>query len=427
MSYLPNLILTNVFLVFIWVSFELFFNKIRFFQANRFFLLGGSILAVIIPWLPLQIKMGSQINSIFGIPMILLREISINNPQSNGHSNMALTGQMIPWPGILYISIVVVLITVAFVQFIRLLIWSKTMPRQKWNSHHIVILDKPWSAFSFFHMIYFPAPFEPEKSETQAILEHEKVHAIQLHSFDNLIILIIRILFFYNPAIHLIAGKLRLTHEYIADAAVAGSDKAGYSTTLINHQFHAPRLIQMNSFNNQSFLKRRLIMLLKTKQTRLAGLKYLLSAPLIAVMVLLSGWSSSVLAQVQNKKETVKETTVDQDKKIEAKEPAKFNAPPLFQGGNMEGFSKWIGENLKYPEKAIEANITGKVFVSFEISKTGEIRDVKVVRSANPMLDKEAVRVINSSPAWKPAELDGKPCSVNITIPVNFTLDQKKK
>jgi TonB family protein len=168
-------------------------------------------------------------------------------------------------------------------------------------------------------------------------------------------------------------------------------------------------------------------MLLKTKQTQLAGWKYLLAAPLIGGMILLSGMTSSLLAQVQNKKEKVKETTVGQEKKIEAKEHVKIDEPPMFQGGNMEGFSKWIGENIKYPQKAIDENITGKVYVSFEIITTGEVMNVSVARSANPLLDEEAVRVIKSSPKWKPAQIDGKPASIKMIIPVGFTLDEKKK
>lgn len=426
MNYLPNIILSNIFLALVWISYELLFSKTKNFQANRFFLLGGSVLSVILPWLPLQIKISSQLTTIMALPAFLLKGITVNPSVGAGNPGTALFafGSL---PATIYLIVVILLVTISATQFLRLLIWSKTRPASRWEKHKVVILDKSWSAFSFFRTIYYPAPFEPNSQETGTILEHEKVHANQLHSIDNLLTMIIRILFFYNPIIYLIADKLRLTHEYIADEATAGTDKASYSHTLIRHQFLAPRLMLMHSFNNQSFLKRRLYMLLKTKQTQLAGWKYLLAAPLIGGMILLSGMTSSLLAQVQNKKEKVKETTVGQEKKIEAKEHVKIDEPPMFQGGNMEGFSKWIGENIKYPQKAIDENITGKVYVSFEIITTGEVMNVSVARSANPLLDEEAVRVIKSSPKWKPAQIDGKPASIKMTIPVGFTLDEKKK
>ncbi len=424
---IPNIILSNFFLGIIWIFYELFLSKTKNFQANRFYLLGGSVLAVLLPWLPLQLKITAQIDALLGFPILLLKGITVNQSHAAGVSGHASPALFESLPATLYVAIIIILGMVSLFQVLRLLIWAKTKPAMTWNNHKIVILDKPWSAFSFFRTIYYPAPFNPANKETVTILDHENIHTTQLHSADNLIIMFIRILFFYNPFIYLLADKLRLTHEFIADESTAGMDKAEYSQTLIRHQFMTPRLRVMHSFNNQSFLKRRLIMLHKTKQTRLASWKYLLAGPLVSGMILLSGWTSSILAQAQNKKETVKETTVGQDKKIESKENVKIDVPPMFQGGNLEGFSKWIGENIKYPQKAIDGNITGKVYVSFEIITTGEVMNVSAAKSANPLLDEEAVRVIKSSPKWKPAELDGKPCSIKMTIPVNFTLDEKKK
>lgn len=414
MNHLTSIILSNLFLVIVWISYELFLSKTRNFQANRFYLLGGSVMAVVIPWVPMQINLLPQFNTLLGAPLLMLREVTVN-PSSAGANGSTWLGSLAStFPGALYLFIVAMLSAVSLIQFTRLLFWQKTKRVLTWQDHKVVILDKPWSAFSFFRTIYYPEPFEPGMRVTDTILEHEKVHARQLHSIDNMILMIIRILFFYNPAIYLIADKLRLNHEYIADEATAGDDKAGYSHALIKHQFLAPRLILMHSFNNQSFLKRRLTMLQKTKQKSQSGWKYLLTAPLIAGMILLSGWSASVLAQEPVKKETAKEKT-------------NVEVLPLFQGSNMDSFMKWIGENVKYPEKAVEEKITGKVFVSFEISKKGEVENAVIAKSANPLLDEEALRVIKSSPAWTPAQAKGKPVTMKLTIPVNFVLDGNKK
>ncbi len=99
---------------------------------------------------------------------------------------------------------------------------------------------------------------------------------------------------------------------------------------------------------------------------------------------------------------------------------------PSFQGKGELGFREYIAQNLIYPEEAKKNGITGKVFVQFTVNTKGEVVDVKVVRGVSPLLDKEAVRVTESSPLWQPGKQQGKPVDVIFTFPINFTLDGKK-
>lgn len=92
---------------------------------------------------------------------------------------------------------------------------------------------------------------------------------------------------------------------------------------------------------------------------------------------------------------------------------------PEFPGGNVQ---KWIAKNVKYPVLAQENGIQGKVFVQFVIEKDGGITDVKVLRGVDASLDKEAVRVIQSMPKWKPGKQRGKAVRVSYTLPINFQL-----
>jgi protein TonB len=94
---------------------------------------------------------------------------------------------------------------------------------------------------------------------------------------------------------------------------------------------------------------------------------------------------------------------------------------PEFPGGEAAMF-QWISKNIKYPEIAKENGIQGKVFVQFVIGKDGKVSDVQVVRGVDPSLDKEAVRVIQSMPAWKPGKQRGKPVKVSFQLPINFKL-----
>ena len=95
---------------------------------------------------------------------------------------------------------------------------------------------------------------------------------------------------------------------------------------------------------------------------------------------------------------------------------------PEFPGGQQALF-KYLGENVKYPVIAQENGIQGRVICQFVVNKDGSIVDVVVVRSSGEAsLDKEAMRVINSMPKWKPGKQRGKPVCVKYTVPVNFRL-----
>lgn len=92
---------------------------------------------------------------------------------------------------------------------------------------------------------------------------------------------------------------------------------------------------------------------------------------------------------------------------------------PRFPAGDL---NQWLSKHVKYPVIAQENNIQGRVSVQFVIEKDGSITDVKVIRSVDPSLDKEAIRVIKSMPKWIPGKQRGKPVRVSYTVPINFKL-----
>jgi len=97
---------------------------------------------------------------------------------------------------------------------------------------------------------------------------------------------------------------------------------------------------------------------------------------------------------------------------------------PKFNGLDAEqGFRDWVGKNTNYPAVAQENGISGRVYIEFSISKTGEVTDVKLLRGVDPLLDAEALRVIKSSPKWEPGMQRGKPVKVKYQFPVSFKLN----
>ena len=95
---------------------------------------------------------------------------------------------------------------------------------------------------------------------------------------------------------------------------------------------------------------------------------------------------------------------------------------PTFNGGDANDFSKWVGENIVYPQDAQDRQVSGRVILQFTVTKEGDVKDVKVLKGIDPSLDAEAVRVISSSPKWAPGNQNGIPVAVNYTFPVVFKL-----
>ncbi len=146
-----------------------------------------------------------------------------------------------------------------------------------------------------------------------------------------------------------------------------------------------------------------------------------------------------VLNIVEDDKEIVEteiKTTEDTGQKIEVKyvpqvveeeEPVEeeifdvVEEMPEFPGG-MAALMQYLGKNIKYPTIAQETGIQGRVIVQFVVNRDGSIVDAKVVRSVDPYLDKEAIRVISSMPKWKPGKQRNKAVRVKYTLPVMFRL-----
>ena len=94
---------------------------------------------------------------------------------------------------------------------------------------------------------------------------------------------------------------------------------------------------------------------------------------------------------------------------------------PSFPGG-QSALMSWLSQNIKYPVIAAENGVQGRVVVQFVVEKDGSITDVKVVRSVDPSLDKEASRVVKSMPHWIPGKQNGSAVRVKYTVPVSFKL-----
>lgn len=95
---------------------------------------------------------------------------------------------------------------------------------------------------------------------------------------------------------------------------------------------------------------------------------------------------------------------------------------PSFKGKGLNGFRNWVMKNLQYPEIAAENGISGTVYVQFVVEPTGLVNKVTIMRGVDPALDKEAIRVVKTSPKWTAGKQRGKPVRVAFTFPIKFVL-----
>lgn len=94
---------------------------------------------------------------------------------------------------------------------------------------------------------------------------------------------------------------------------------------------------------------------------------------------------------------------------------------PEFPGGMVE-FIKWLTAKLQYPAPARQRNLQGTVVTTFVVNKDGTIADVKILHGVDPLLDNEALRVLNMMPPWSPGENEGKPCRTLVRLPIVFKI-----
>ena len=127
---------------------------------------------------------------------------------------------------------------------------------------------------------------------------------------------------------------------------------------------------------------------------------------------------ASMGVQILDYVEEVKEEVVEE----EAIPFQLVEEKPSFMGGGPNAFTKWVNEHLEYPEIAKENGLQGRVMLQFTVGNDGKVSNVKVLRGVDESLDKEAVRVVSSSPKWKPGKQRDRAVKVTYTFPVIFQL-----
>ena len=386
--------------------------------------------------------------------------------------------------GIYWVGVAVLSLRLVWQLFsiIRLVVISR---KQEVEGIMVHLLKGEGSPFSFFRWV-FMYPSTLEGRQLHEVMVHECTHVSGLHSLDTLFSELFSIACWFNPFAWLMKQEVRMNLEYLADESVLsdGNARKSYQYHLLGLAYRQPKDSTKiaNNFNLLP-LKKRIKMMNKRRTSEIGKAKYLLFAPLAGVLLMVSNIESVAreigeqipeVAEVQQKAEQALNADVavanpmakdavemmnpaeaeemEADKAAEAAliavEQAKQAAEekvktkpqtdttkkknswdcipetmPYFPGGNVL-MLKYLADNIKYPASAVKAKKQGRVIVGFIVQKDGSITHAKIVRSIDPELDAEALRVVKGMPKWTPGTQLGKPVSVKYTLPVKFSLQK---
>ncbi|MES2827335.1 MAG: M56 family metallopeptidase [Bacteroidota bacterium] len=419
MNPLIYLIQVNLYLVLFYGLYHLILRNETFFKMNRLYLVGSTLLALAIPLLKAewvkdlfvteQIYHATQQVSNTVSTVMLNEPIVVGNytaVQSDG-----ITAGQAFW--ILY-----GIITLLFlVNFLRKLYFVNRALNHK----------SKYQAFSFFNKVVVDDNLQGNKT----IMDHEMVHVRQWHSLDVIFFELFAAFNWFNPISFIYKKAIKNIHEFIADETAASTleDKSEYALLLVSNAFGTQPHKLTNSFYNNSLLKTRLIMLNKNKSRKTAILKYGLSVPLFAVMIILSSATIEKSQTINQIAERIEKTmpaivesvtdgkiiipksdvspVVQSDKTAAIKEENSPQAAGNVIGGinttedeRLQLLYTYFIKNIKYPPTDNSNNNTGDNFVKFELDEVGKISNPVFIKTMSPTMKAEIERVISAAPTF---------------------------
>lgn len=455
MTWWQYLLLVNLYLVLFYGFYGILLRSETFFHLNRIYLVTSALLSFFIPLIH-----SDWISKLF-ITQRVQQTISVYaRPISVYHFNPAGGHHFT-------IGALMVIIYAAGTLFLTARLVSQLISLRK-----IINEPEPSGAFAFFRNIRLGANL----GNQDIIAAHEDVHARQWHSADIMLIETIAIINWFNPVVYFYRLGIKHIHEFIADrqALENGTTKTEYALLLLSQTLKAPAHQLVTPFFNNSLLKRRIIMLQKSRSTYMALLKYGLSAPLFMMMLVLSSAAIiksrplkllnhkveevfSMPANFMSAPKIIKKNKVTIEDKASNKQkvtadsisqesipvrggiletksatPAAFHTDPVlvsierepqFKGGMLR-FYQFLALNLHYPEKMLRYSIQGNVIIALTVEKDGSISDIRPVKDVGYGSAEEAIRVLKKSPKWEPGIQNGLPVKVRYMLPISFNLQK---
>lgn len=394
----------SLYWLFLYGCFHFFLRKLTHFRWNRAYLLASLLLPLVLPF----IRFPEAATATLAVYAGNLEPFYVIPQESSASFNW------LQFLGIVYLS-GAVFVAARFVH--RLLairrLWQQTPPLELEDEVRLYVFpDDSIRSFSFLNRI--AVSNSDYRDHFDAILTHEMVHVRQRHTLDILLIEILRIVFWFHPILPLYKKSLQEIHEYLADQTNPNRDS--YAEFLIAYTFGQPQLTLVNNFYSSSLLKQRIRMLYSDKSSRwklgLYGVTGMLALVLIGVVAACSEDETEKVLKFSSV------SAPEADKIFMAVE-----TNPEFPGG-VDALYQYLAENIKYPEAARKAKVSGRVFLKFVVRTDGSINDVRVMKGIGFGCDQEAIRIVKNMPKWDPGKQSGRLVNVEYILPISFQLEE---
>jgi len=257
--------------------YHIFLKRDTLFKENRLFLLSGLVLAFVFPLIKIQKT------------IVVSQATLVQAVETSEQIPLNTTNQSIYTLENILLSIYIVVSLFLFIRFISKLVSLKKLAKNARKRRETPFLhmetEKPISPFSFFNYLFYnPRLFE--SNELHSVLEHEKVHARQLHTLDILLLELLKIFFWFNPVLWIYKSAVRQNLEYLADhfAIAQAKDKKSYQYLMLKQVVDSQEHTLASSFYN-SLIKKRIVMLNQNQSKKVNVLKTLVMLPLLGLFL----------------------------------------------------------------------------------------------------------------------------------------------
>jgi len=278
----------SVFLLLFWGVYELFLKKETFFTYNRWYLLLTPIISALLPFLSFNVleSYAVEAQQLVQLPAVFIGDPVVqeipNQTITNPTNSISFFEKYAWW--LAYGLGVLISLSLFIKKIFQFQKFRKQGRVTYLNDLKLVEVQDSLMACTFFKTIYLGSDLA--ETEKDQILKHEQVHAQQYHSLDLLFFEILKIAIWFNPVVYFYQKQITNLHEYIADAeATKNSDKKSYYESLLKVAFGSEQISFINQFFNHSLIKKRILMLQKSKSARAAKFKFLILIPLIFAML----------------------------------------------------------------------------------------------------------------------------------------------
>lgn len=387
-----------------YVVYKLFLAKETQLSFLRKFLIGTTLLSLIVPFVELP---NSTPIPALDTEAIILPVVNLI-PSTSEH-------KLVNWPLIILSVTGSILLGKLISNLLKIRSLYKKSKRTTLGNISVFELNGLENSFTFFNWIFIDTPFFENPKD---IARHEYGHAKMLHSADILFFNLLTMVFWWVPSIWLMIKELKKVHEFEADQfAISISDET-YVKTLVHCTLKAHGMNLASSFDDATIFNR--LNFINTMKKKMNPLKVVSIISILAISATMFACEEKLGSEESSqplKTSEVQSKDLDDVFTI-VEDPASFP-------GGMGKWGAYLSSSLKYPKKAKELGIEGNVLIQFIVEKDGSISEAIAIKGIGSGCDEEALRVVKESPIWNPGKQGGQTIRQQFVQKISFSLPKK--